>query len=77
MIYTYFKTPFHHLSGVKQPVWKSDLGLRFPESSPVVLLRPAAAEAETVLLQGRGLPHYPSKLFSLSASFHPPFYLRT
>lgn len=65
MIYTHFKPPFHHLSGVKQPLWQSDWGLHFPESSQVVLCRPAAAEAETVLLWATGLPHYPNKLFSL------------
>lgn len=51
MIYTHFKTHFHHLSGVKQPLLKSDSGLHIPESSQVILLRPAAAEAESVLLQ--------------------------
>lgn len=44
MIYTHFKTHFYHLSGVKQPLLKSDSGLHIPESSQVVLLRPAAAE---------------------------------
>lgn len=44
MIYTHFKTHFHHLSGVKQHLLKSDLGLHIPESSQVMLLRPAAAE---------------------------------
>lgn len=75
MIYTHFKTPFHHLSGVKQPLWKSDSGLQFRESSQVVLLRPAAAE--TVLLQAPGLPHDTTELFSPSASSHPPFHPRT
>lgn len=50
MIYTHFKTHFHHLSGVKQSLLKSDSGLHIPESSQVVLLRPAA-EAESVLVQ--------------------------
>lgn len=50
MIYTHFKTNFHHLSGVKQPLLNLDSGLHIPESSQVVLLRPAA-EAESALLQ--------------------------
>lgn len=43
----YLKTPFHHLSGLNQSLWKWDSAIQFPESSQFVLHRPAAKEAET------------------------------